>query len=211
MFLKNKNDKVFCIGRNKTGTTSLEKVLKEFGFKMGNQSEGEMLIAAYREHDWDKIVKFCKSAETFQDVPFSWPYTWLFLYKTYPNAKFILTIRNEEDWYRSITSFHSKLFAGGKRVPVKEDLINANYRYPGFIWDANRAVWKTPEDDIYNKELFIANYRRHNEDILHFFKDKPNFICLDVSKKGSYKLLADFLQKEALHEEFPHLNKTNND
>ncbi|MDO6758737.1 sulfotransferase [Tamlana sp. 2_MG-2023] len=201
-------EKIFCIGRNKTGTTSLESVLGEFGYKLGDQIEGEMLVKAYANKDWGEITNFCESAEAFQDAPFSWPYTWLFLYNAYPKAKFILTIRDTESWYESITRFHSKIFANGERIPNKEDLLNANYRYEGFVWETSRAVWKTPENDVYNKEMFIRNYIRHNEDVIHFFKDNSNFLCIDVTKKGSYKELADFLNKKMLHQEFPHLNKT---
>lgn len=207
-FFKKKRDKVFCIGFNKTGTTSLEYALQEFGYKMGNQTDGELLIKSYVNNDWNKIIKFCDTADAFQDVPFSFPNTWLFLHHAFPEAKFILTMRDEENWYKSITSFHSKLFANNERTPNKVDLMNATYRYKGFVWEFNRAVFKTPNDDIYNKEILISNYNRHNEAILHYFKDKPNFLCLDVSDYDSYSNLAHFLDKETLHTEFPHLNKT---
>src|SRR5690606_38030735 len=165
---------------------------------------------SYNSNEWNKIIKFCKSAQAFQDAPFSWPYTWLFLYKAYPKAKFILTIREEEAWYNSITKFHTKLFSKENKVPTKQELMEANYRYKGFIREVNRAVWKTPEDDLYNKELLLKNYRSHNESILHFFKNKPNFLCIDVSKEDSYVKLAEFIGRYPLHDKFPHLNKTEN-
>ena len=207
IFTKNK-DKIFCVGRNKTGTTTLERVLTDFGYSMGNQPKGELLLPFYAKGNFNPIVKFCKTADAFQDAPFSWPNTWLVLHEHFPRAKFILTIRNEETWYNSVTSFHAKLFTNGKVTPNMSDLQNAVYRYKGFLWDVNRAVWKTPEDDIYNKEMLISNYKRHNEDILHYFKDKPNFIAIDVSQKEDYLRLCYFLNKEPLSENFPHLNKT---
>lgn len=200
--------KVFCIGRNKTGTTSLEMVLKEFGHKMGSQYRAEKLLKYYQNSNWKPIIKFCKTAEAFQDAPFSWPYTWMILHEHYPDAKFILTTRDEEDWYKSLIRFHSKLFADGNRVPTKEDLQNATYNYKGFIWEANRAVHKTPLEEIYKKEELIRNYRLHNNSILHYFKDKANFLHIDVSQKNSYKKLAAFLGKTPLHKTFPHYNKT---
>lgn len=203
-----RNDKVFCIGRNKTGTTTMERVLTDFGFSMGSQAKGELLVSAYAKGNFNPIVKLCKTADAFQDAPFSWPYTWLVLHEHFPKAKFILTLRDEEAWYHSLTSFHSKLFADGERTPNKKDLQNASYRYKGFIWEASRAVWRTPENDVYNKELMLDNYRRHNEDVLHYFKDKPNFIAVDVSKKEDYFRLCTFLNKKPLSDNFPHLNKT---
>ena len=35
--------KVFCIGFNKTGTTSVEVALRNFGFKIGEQKVAEVL------------------------------------------------------------------------------------------------------------------------------------------------------------------------
>ncbi|MAN26639.1 MULTISPECIES: sulfotransferase [Mesonia] len=202
-------NKIFCIGRNKTGTTSLEQALKEFGYKLGNQKEAELLIKYYKDYNWKPIIRYCKKYEAFQDVPFSWPYTWLILHQHFPNAKFILTYREEEAWYKSLTSFHSKLFADGNRIPNKEDLQNAMYRYKGFMWEANRVNYKTPENDPYNKTLLITHYKRHNEDILHYFKGSQDFLALDISQPNSYHQLCEFLEKKPLHETFPHLNKTN--
>ena len=71
---KNK-PKIFCIGQNKTGTTTIESVLKSFNYKLGNQVQGELLLDTWYERDFKKIIKFCKTAEAFQDVPFSLPYT----------------------------------------------------------------------------------------------------------------------------------------
>lgn len=204
-----REQKIFCIGRNKTGTTSLKQVLKEFDYKIGDQKEAELLTKYYKDYNWKPILKYCQKYEAFQDAPFSWPYTWLILHHHFPNAKFILTYRDEEAWYRSLTSFHSKLFADGHRIPNKEDLQNAMYRYKGFMWETNRVNYKTPENDPYNKTLLIAHYKRHNEDILHYFKGSQNFLALDVSESNSYYQLCDFLGKKPLHETFPHLNKTN--
>ena len=208
IMLKLKKEKIFCIGRNKTGTTSIEQVFKEFGYKVGSQAKAESLIHDYINGNWKPIIKYCRNAETFQDTPFSWPYTWLIMHEHFPKAKFILTVRDSEAWYQSQTRFHSKQFADGKRLPTKEDLMMAEYRYPGFIFDLITKVWKSPENDLYNKDRFIRNYERHNEDVRHFFKDKENFIEINVSDPDSYIKLCNFLGKDPIHDKFPHLNKS---
>lgn len=86
--------KVFCIGRNKTGTTSLKKALSEFGYLIGDQRAAERLIDAYAIRDFGPIMSYCETAEAFQDVPFSWPYTYVVLDQAFPNSKFILTVRS---------------------------------------------------------------------------------------------------------------------
>jgi hypothetical protein len=205
---RHRGQKVFCIGRNKTGTTSLKLALSELGYNIGSQDIGELLVKDYAKKNWKPIIRYCYSAEAFQDAPFSWPYTWLILTEHFPGAKFILTVRDSESWYKSITRFHSKLFADGKRLPTKQDLLAANYRYPGFMWDVFQAVWKTPETDLYNKGSLIQNFERHNNDVIHYFNASKNFLKLDLSERDSYDRLCAFLGKQPLRSAFPHENQT---
>jgi len=200
--------KIFCIGRNKTGTTSLMVAMRELGYKLGHQPTAELLIHEYAAKNWKPITDYCKTAQAFQDAPFSWPNTWRELAKAYPNAKFILTCREDEKWYSSITNAHSKLFADGKRIPTKQDLQNAKYRYKGYFWEMIRAVYATPEDDPYNKEMFIYNYKTHNAAVKEYFAGNPNFLAIDVSESDSYQRLCTFLNKKPIGVAFPHMNKT---
>ena len=91
-----------------------------------------------------------------------------------PNAKFLLSLRDDANqWYRSLVRFHGNLFAGG-RIPVRDDLLKATYCYPGFVWEAFRLVWNTPEDDIYHEPTLISHYERHNADVRDYFRRKSN-------------------------------------
>ena len=75
--VKNKT-KFFCIGANKTGTTSLEKAFKELDFVIGNQRKAELLTPDYFEKNYQPLLDYCKTAEVFQDVPFSFLDTYRF-------------------------------------------------------------------------------------------------------------------------------------
>ncbi|REJ75470.1 MAG: hypothetical protein DWQ47_08325 [Acidobacteria bacterium] len=198
--------KIFCIGRNKTGTTSLKRALSDLGFRIGNQFRAERLVQNYARGDWAPIIKFCRTADAFQDAPFSWPYTWLILHEHFPDARFILTYRDPEDWFRSLIRFHAKKFGTDGNPPTREQLQKAEYRYTGLMWEFNRAVFKTPEDDLYNKEELLRGYEAHNYSVRHFFQDKPNFIEIDLSVSSDYRRLCEFLGKEPKYDDFPHLN-----
>jgi hypothetical protein len=198
--------KVFCIGFPKTGTTSLGRALEELGYRLGDQRQGELLLPAYAAGDFDKIVDFCLTADAFQDAPFCYPLTYLALEEAYPSARFLLSVRDSaEQWYESLVRFHGDLFAGG-RVPVKDDLVRATYCYPGFVWEAVCAVWKTPEDDVYNKPSLMAQYESHNAGVRNHFRIKTNFLELNLAGKGAYCKLCEFLGKEPAALDFPHLN-----
>src|SRR4051812_14602679 len=99
-FLK---EKVFCIGLNKTGTTSMKKVLENFGYKLNIQREAEMLSVEYSKRNFKPVIDHCLTADAFQDAPFSFPYTFVILDHYFPNAKFVLTVRDStEQWYKSM-------------------------------------------------------------------------------------------------------------
>ena len=200
--------KVFCIGRNKTGTTSISHVLAEFGYIVADQRRGELLIKEYSSGDWGSIVSFAKYAEAFQDAPFSWPDTWRSLYSAYPDALYILTTREDKDWYDSLVRFHSKLFGQNGEVPRYEDLVNSEYCYTGFMWDVFKVVHNADKSHPYDKNKIMSIYRKHNQDIRKFFLNKPNFLEIDVSDDNSYLRLCNFLSVDPLRDRFPHLNKS---
>lgn len=94
--------KVFCIGRNKTGTTSMARAVVSLGFKLGKQSRAERLLEDWGKRDFCRIIRYCKSADAFQDIPFSLPDTYQALDEAFPKSKFILTVRNNsEEWYET--------------------------------------------------------------------------------------------------------------
>jgi len=202
MLFKNTKPKIFCIGFNKTGTTTIKKTLNEFKFKLGDQIKGELLIFDWYKRDFKKIIKLCKTADVFQDVPFSLPFTYIILDQYFKNAKFILTERDsQEQWYNSLTKFHSKLFSDGLAIPTCKQLKEAEYRYKGFIYQTFKLIYNTQDDDLYSKETLINLYNN--------FKSRPEkLITINVSKKNDYFRLSEFLNKKPLRDDFPWKNKT---
>lgn len=209
MIFKNRNPKIFCIGQNKTGTTSLETFFKDHGFKVGNQRKAELLIDDYINRNWKPILQYCKTAEVFQDIPFSNEYLYVLLDHHFPNAKFILTERSSSEiWYNSITKFHAKLFGKDGNIPTKQDLQNGTYIYKGFIWKSFKEKYGETPDDIYNKEVLISAYEHRNTSIKKYFKNKDNLLVLDISEKNSVTKLANFVGITPKYDTFPWKNKT---
>jgi hypothetical protein len=209
MFKKNK-PKIFCIGFNKTGTTTIARVLKDFNIKLGNQPEAEMLMPNWFDRDFKAIINYVKSATAFQDIPFSLPYTFIALEQHFPNAKFILTVRdNDEQWYNSISKFHSKLWSADENPPKFNDLKDASYRYKGLAYEYIKQVFNTPNDDLYNKIILIKTYNNHNNLVKDYFRaHSEKLIVINTSNKADYFRLCDFLKEKPLHDNFPWENKT---
>ncbi len=202
--------KYFCVGRNKTGTTSLKVAFEDLGYPVGHQRQAEILAGKYYfVGNFQPIIEYCKTAQVFQDVPFSYPETYRHLDKAYPDSKFILTIRDDaEQWYQSITRFHSKLFGKNGQIPTVEDLKNATYVWPGFMYNFVR-IHGTPDTDPYNKQTMIVHYAHHNQSIIEYFRDRPgDLLVINVGEEGAYEKFVDFLGVESPFDNFPWENRT---
>jgi len=201
--------KVFCIGRNKTGTTSLSSALKGLGYIMGSQRSGELLIRDWINNDFTNILNLVNTADAFQDIPFSYDNTYEELDKHFPNSKFILSIRDSpEEWYDSLVRFHSKMFGKGK-IPTAQQLKNSNHVWKGWIYEAMYNLYKTTENDPYNKEILINHYENYNNKVISYFKDRPDdLLVINLKNKNSYLDFCEFLGKEPKLNNFPHLNKS---
>jgi hypothetical protein len=201
--------KYFCIGRNKSGTTSLNKAFEDLGFIVGDQRAAELLTDRYYfSGDFDPIIEYCRTAQVFQDVPFSYPDTFKHLDTAYPGSKFILTVRDDADqWYQSISRFHAKHFGNGQ-IPTADDLRNATYARKGFAYNVVR-VHSTPDDDPYNKEIMIKHYNRYNQSVIDYFKDRTcDLLVINLAEKAAYQRFVNFIGVQSPFTDFPWENKT---
>lgn len=204
--------KVFCIGFGKTGTTSLELALKKIGYKIANQAVAEVLADDWHNNKSDRIINFCHTANAFQDIPFGMPGLYKELDRHFPNSKFILTVRdNQDQWYESLLKFHTKLFSkNGETIPSEKELKEATYRYKGWALDTLKYFFNYPDVSLYDPLYYKKTYARHNAEVIDYFKNRPNdLLVLNVSEKGSYQKLACFLKvKVQENVNFPWVNKT---
>ena len=207
-FFRNK-PKVFCIGQNKTGTTSVEYVLKQLGYKMGRQAKAELLIHDWAKRDFKKIVKFCHSADAFQDIPFSNDFTFEILDYAFPGSKFILTIRKSKDeWFESIKRFHTKLI-GKDRLPTADDLKAYPYRYKGWMWDNMQLKYGVDETTLYDYKIYTRQYERYNQTVMDYFRyRKDDLLVLNLSDSEAMKNLYEFLGFKYDGSVMPHLNQS---
>jgi hypothetical protein len=204
--------KVFCVGRNKTGTTSIGAALQSLGYRLGNQQEGELLIEDWAKRDFRSLVEYCKKADAFQDSPFSRDYTFQAMDAAFPGSKFILTVRNSPDeWYASVTRFQSMRIEkriGIRRVPTVDDLKTDPYIYPGYLWRVQELVRGAKEnEDTYDRERLISEYLQHNERITHYFMHRvDDLLVLNLSDPDAMEKLCNFLRIPFENQVMPRLN-----
>lgn len=206
------NQKVFVIGRNKTGTTSLAAALQSAGYRIGSQHEAEGLLDDWHRRDFCALLEYCHSADAFQDVPFSLPDTYKAVDIAFPDAKFVLTVRDSpEQWYKSVTTFHAYLM-GLDRRPTATDVKRFGYHEPGWLWRQQRYVYGIDEASLYDPSIYKAHYLQHNAEVIEHFKGRPqSLLVLNLSHETAAADLARFLGIGQLGIKIPHLNATPHD
>jgi len=201
--------KIFCIGMNKTGTTSLNQVFIDMEFKVGDQRSAEKLLRAYVQKNYDPIIKYCRTAQVFQDVPFSLPETYIHLDQHFPNSKFILSVRDSaEQWYKSITTFHAKKFGCGEQ-PSSQQLMEATYVYKGWAWESMVACFNVEESAPYDMAKLKGTYNAHNRNVIDYFKNRPNdLLVVNLAEKNSLEQFVKFVGIKTEINSFPWKNRT---
>jgi hypothetical protein len=172
--------KVFCIGFHKTGTTSMEKALKQLGYRVtgGNWVKEEGIGDVVLERALALVPKF----DAFQDNP--WPILYKELDRAFPGSKFILTMRPPEKWFASMV----KNF-GTDRTPMREWIYGIGH----------------PEG---NEAIYIERYNRHNREVLEYFANRTqDFLLMDLAAGDGWEKLCPFLGVPVRGDPFPHANQ----
>ena len=210
--------KIFCIGFNKTGTTSLKDLFSNNGFESAPQRVFESKLNSYESFNPSTFINMIKEDYShctfFQDVPFSLPNFYKTLYQEFPDSYFILSTRNTpEIWYNSILSYHQSIF---HQQFIKSPWENT-YIYEGWVYNylcqlhysqPNIKVLGSPKSDPYNKTILIESYNNHNNGVKEFFKDKDNLIEINLSIPKDFDKLQNFLNVKFKDTSFPHSNKS---
>lgn len=135
---RKKFSKIFCIGYNKTGTTSVEALLRLYGYKLPNQQQQEIeLTKQVFSGNYRPLREFVSDYDAFQDLPFSQGHIYIVADCLFPGSKFILTERDPDDWFSSLCRFHSKVFGISDLRSLTENDVKQrfNYLYPGYSYE----------------------------------------------------------------------------
>jgi hypothetical protein len=101
--------KVFCIGYNKTGTTSLGKSFELLGYRNSSFNK-KVWRTYYANQEIDKILKYASKFDSFDDLPWLKEDLIPILDKAFSNSKFVYLTRDEESWKNSFKKWSFKVF-----------------------------------------------------------------------------------------------------
>ncbi len=174
-----KAPKVFCIGFQKTGTTTLEDALKILGYRVTGPtfSKEKKLAGNYP----DRLAEVVQKYDAFQDNP--WPLFYQEMDERFPGSKFILTVRDPDRWYGSVLRHFGR-----------QETAWRKYIYGAGCPHGNEQAYK---------ERVIE----HNKAVLKHFGDRPaDLLVMDVTKGDGWDKLCPFLEHPVPPVEFPHSN-----
>jgi len=215
LFMKDQYpNKIFCIGMNKTGTTSMQKALEDLGYKVGDQAEAEIIAIPTLKGKFSYLMNYCKASEAFQDVPFSRRNVYKSLDQRFPNSKFILTVRDDADtWYESLIRFHKKRLSKDGLPTRVRDSKKSIYRYKGWEYDMAKLVWLKGrkyfnEDFVRDETICKEYYNTHNKEAMEYFKGRDNFLVLNLKDNDAYNKFCEFIGRNPMYDRFPHENSS---
>lgn len=173
--------KIIGVGFQKTGTSTLRDALRGLGYTVGD-TRYKLLIPILK-NDFNTVLKEVNRYDAVEDNPY--PLIFKELDQLIPNSKFILTIREEESWFKSVNRH-----IGNLRDPMHE-----------WIYGKGKGL---PKEDKANT---IRVFNEHNKSVLNYFKSRPDdLLVLDFTKGDKWDKLCTFLGHEIPDKKFPHAN-----
>jgi len=176
-----KTPKVFGIGFHKTGTTSLGQALGLLGYRVcGDVATADPLIG---ERALGFARQLTERFDAFQDNP--WPIIYRELDGWYPDAKFVLTVRDTESWLASVVKFF-----GERDSPMRAWIYGVG------VPRGNEAVYR-------------ARYERHTREVQDYFRDRPGrLLIMDFGTGDGWEKLCPFLATAVPAAPFPRVKPT---
>ncbi len=191
-------EKIFCIGFYKTGTTTLFEALKVLGFRTINgdkpgsypgADDGETLLRQIEAGDY-RLPTF-DLFDAFTDNPYF--RLWREIYAQFPDARYILTVRDEQPWLRSCVKFYRN-----RRVR------------PMRVWMFGKHA--DPSQSNESRQAWLDAYRAHNAAVRAHFATRPaQFLELDIIRAPRWDELCAFLHLPVPNRPLPHANPTEPD
>ncbi|KAL6079757.1 Sulfotransferase family protein [Balamuthia mandrillaris] len=203
--------KVFGLGLSKTGTTSVKEALRLLGIDCNKEVNimNDFLLETFLSASWNKrdsvsvdIVRRYDDMASVVDLPL--PYFFEELAQLYPDAKFILTVRDPASWWLSFKDHMERNH--DKNRAERENQANQVRR-------ALRTLHYGGESP--SQYVAVKSFLRHNK-LVQAIIPPERLLVLDVTKASGeedalWELLCDFLgvaEGECpMDQDFPHANK----
>jgi Sulfotransferase domain len=188
--------RIIGAGFGRTGTLSTKTALEELGFGPCYHMVETFRIPGATEL-WEAVVSGEPIAwSTIFDgyqATVDWPGCTFYkeLMQTYPDAKVLLTVRDPERWYESVTNTIYRAPNGVSADNPHARMLSA------LVWEG------TFNGKFEDKDYAIAVFNRHNDEVRQYV---PAEKLLVYNVKEGWEPLCAFLGVAVPDKPFPHLN-----
>lgn len=179
-----KSVKVFGLGFQKSGTTSLGHILEELGYKTAGYFQFRHLADNW-DLSWDELRTIALSAaedwDAAKDTP--WPLLYRDLDIRFPGSKFIHVTRSPESWIKSVV-----MDFGG---------------YPNAL---HKLIYGSAFP-VGNEQAWLDRYMRHNQDVADYFRNRPeDYLHIRLEEGISFDVICPFLNESLIKRGNPKAN-----
>lgn len=176
--------KVFGIGYNKTGTTTLGDCMQILGYR--HASFSLPLLEQVALGKIDCLIQTASSFDSFADWPY--PLTFEILDQAFQGSRFILTRRiSPIAWFESLQSHAMRT---EPRIGTQARSLAYGFPYPQLA-----------------PEVHLNLYQNHLTKVRHYFAGRPNdFLEVCWEEDACWDRLCRFLDHPVPSVQFPHAN-----
>jgi hypothetical protein len=182
--------KVFGIGFQKTGTSSLDEAFRILGYRT---DKGVFINAPAKRNSifidppltnakvLARVLPVAREKDAFSDNP--WPLLYRELDALFPGSKFVLTVRDPDTWLASLVRHY-----GTRESDMLEWLYGCR-SIPG------------------NEARCVPIYEAHNATVRkHFASRQDALLEIDIERQPQWDALCAFLARPVSAKPFPHAN-----
>lgn len=181
--------KIFGIGLSRTGTKSLTAALNALHFKIIHYPKDETTFTELTE-GFDSLTVL----QTYQGIT---DITAVAIYpqldKIYPDSKFILTIREKEDWLDAMQRhwFEKPIYTEDKKFDFRFELRR-------FLRASVYGCYH------FHRQRLADAYERHHTLVQEYFRNQPEkLLTLNIHKGEGFGEICKFFNIPPLKQKFP--------
>lgn len=175
--------KVFCIGFQKTGTSSLRDALRTLGYRVAGVFGRNVKLPDLRRRYVEMGLQIAHEHDAVEDMP--WPLMFRELDAAFHGSKFILSLRDTDRWYGSIANHF-----GTNPHPVQQLIYGDDAAAP-----------------VGHEARYRRVYEAHNAAVLTYFAERPHdLLVMRLEGGDGWGKLCRFLGEPVPEPPFIHTN-----
>lgn len=184
------SERVFCIGMNKTGTSTLKHCFEILHLgpiaspKTYDRTVRRLIEQFYKHKTYDAMLDLAEHYKAFEDRPWNMWAMYRHAHERFPDSRFILTVRDPESWWRSTERW----------ITVTKPGVMARYEQHLRVHEPS-------------KESMTESYLRYNSEVQAYFEGTGKLLVMDIEKGDGWEKLCAFLGLPVPEREFPHANR----